>query len=286
MRAQEFITEADDGGFAARAKAYYDALSQLQKLYDRAHDHPETLTADMVKQAAALAKPMGGRRRELTYGSTVGYAIDYITRKYREASFKHGTAQFTGRATTARDMAEQIALHTHGEYQYEKGTVWTTSTGRRHQDPSDYISYPDQDSYDDANAWLAQHGQQVHYREHDGQLSTAIKLGRYIVEPAGVVYGAFGDTPHTVHRLSVRPAATINQGTRQQVDITDQEAARLRDIAQTKSADNIEKFKAIAALFRGQADVQKIIDQSAKINPADKAKLDSIIAGAKNFKER
>jgi exonuclease VII large subunit len=69
-------------------------------------------------------------------------------------------------------------------------------------------------------------------------------------------------------------------------DVTDQQAAALRDIAATKNKNSLELIKAMYDIFQGQQDVRRIIDNSKKIDPRDKAKLDSIIAGAGDFQEK
>jgi hypothetical protein len=77
----------------------------------------------------------------------------------------------------------------------------------------------------------------------------------------------------------------LNQGTRSRVDISDQQAAALKDIADTKNANAMQMIQAMVNVLQGEDNIKQIIDNSKKITPQDKAKLDAIIAGAKNFKE-
>ena len=69
------------------------------------------------------------------------------------------------------------------------------------------------------------------------------------------------------------------------VDITDQQAASLRDIAGTKSANAMAGIQAMVTMFKGEEALKQVIANSKKITPADKMKLDKIIAGAANFQE-
>jgi len=78
----------------------------------------------------------------------------------------------------------------------------------------------------------------------------------------------------------VRLAASINQGVRTKADITDQQAAALKDIAATKNANAMTGIQAIMSILQGEADIKRVIDNSRKIDPRDKAKLDAIIAAA------
>jgi hypothetical protein len=201
--------------------------------------------------------------------------------RYREAQIQSGTMpEFQGRANTAADMARQIAQQTRGRYDYNFPRTWTTGYGQRYRDPQDYIVYPDEQSYEDAWQWIQGKGQKVHYYDNFKHLNTAIKIGRYIVEPASFTRGAFSDTPETTHRMSVRLAASINQGVRTKADITDQQAAALKDIAATKNANAMTGIQAIMSILQGEADIKRVIDNSRKIDPRDKAKLDAIIAAA------
>jgi hypothetical protein len=47
----------------------------------------------------------------------------------------------------------------------------------------------------------------------------------------------------------------------------------------------MQMIQAMVNVLQGEDNIKQIIDNSKKITPQDKAKLDAIIAGAKNFEE-
>ena len=47
----------------------------------------------------------------------------------------------------------------------------------------------------------------------------------------------------------------------------------------------MDKIKSILGMFKSQQEAQRVIAQSGKIDPRDRARLNAIIAGAANFKE-
>jgi len=278
MKAHEFLPEAKDYW-----NDIYPAQVEIENILYSKKYYSE-FTAEDLQQILQLSK-ITGRRQKLRSGITVGQVIDEIKTALLQKSKKQGTLpEFTGRATTALDMANQIAAHTNGQYKYSKGRTWTTGYGDRYSDPSDFVQYDDKSSYDDALEWITSKGKQIHYQQ-GSKVRTAIQIGKFAIEPDIVTYGAFGDNPSTVYVLSVRSAASLNQGTRSKVDITDQQAASLKDIADTKNTNSLNLIKSILGTLKGEQEIKRIIDQSSKITPADKAKLDQILAGAHNFKE-
>jgi hypothetical protein len=281
MRANEFLSE--------KSKDYserYAALSEIEKIrFDPKIKYWRQYTPEMLQRVIQLSK-ITGRAMRMSNNNTVGGFIDRMKEEILIAQKKSGKLpEFTSRANTARDMAKQIAVYTNGEYDYNKGITWTTGYGQRYRDPSDYVIYSDKNSYVDAWQWVESRGKKVHYYDNFKHLNTAIQIGKYIIEPATTVRGAFSDNPITTYRISVRGSSAVNQGVRRQADITDQQASALKDIASTKNANAMEMIKALMNVFKGEEDVKQIIDNSKKITPQDKAKLDKIIAGAKNFKE-
>lgn len=288
MKIKDIITEAskdwNERGAAER---------EIQKMLYTADGKGrgwDSFTADEVKKAVKLSKITG--RRTTMYipgyqrGLTVGSAVDQMVKGYREAQASSGQMpEFTGRASTTRDMTDQIAMQTSGRYLHRGGRTWTTGYGDRYKDPTDHIQYPTREAYDDAWAWLESKGKKVYYRDSFKTLQTAIQIGRYIAEPASVTRGAFRGDPQTDHLISVRTAKVINQAVRTQVDMTDQQAAALKDIADTENANAMAQIQAMLAILQGQDDVKKVIASSQKLDPRDKAKLDAIISGAQNFKD-
>ncbi len=286
MRARDFVNERSKD-YHERERAVDEFEDTLGKL-DLAEY--QGLTPDIIRRMKQLVQIFGRGRtiyagpRNDKFGSA-GSVLDGLVNRYRKAEIKAGRMpEFAGRANTAHDMAQQIAQQTRGRYDYNMPRTWVTGAGQRYRDPQDYIVYPDEQSYEDAWEWIQSRGQKVHYRDNFGSLNTAIKIGRYVVEPASVTRGVFSKNPETTHRMSVRSAAAINQSVRSQVDITDQQAAALKDIAATKNSNAMAGIQAMMAVLQGEQDVKDIIDRSRKIDPRDKAKLDAIIAGAQNKK--
>jgi hypothetical protein len=270
------------------------AAEQIAKILDSSKGTQwGDYTLEQLKQIQQLAKITGRRYsiwqskklgREMRVGSIIDLMSEFVRKKQRDSG---EMPEFTGRAATAKDMAKQIALQTNGRSEWRHGTTWTDGrTGRRHRDPQDYVAYgSDKAAYDDAWKWIEGKGKKVHYKDNFGDLKTAVQIGNYIIQPSTKTRAAFSDNPTTEYSVSVRSAKAIGQPTRTKQDITDQQAAAIRDIANTRGENAMQMIKALIDVLDGEKDVQRVIDQSKKIDPRDKAKLDQIIAGADNFKE-
>jgi hypothetical protein len=232
---------------------------------------------------AAVIRAGGG------WGDSIGTAgglLDNMIHYYRLNQAKSGVMpKFTGSATNAKDLANQIAIQTNGQYHQRYARTWTTNLGRRYKDPSDFVEYRTQDDYDTAWEWIESKGRKVYYYDHFKHLNTAVKIGKFIVEQATTVRNAFSDNPETTYAISVRTAAVINKAVRAQADITDQQAAALKDIASTKTQNALQGIKMLMRVLKDQEDIKSAIANSAKLDSRDKAKLDQIIAGAKDFRE-
>jgi len=281
MRSKEFIREKSQDYQERR-----NALTEIEQIIF----NPEIktwsgYTIDMMKRVMELAK-VTGRAQRMRNNTTVGSVVDKLKQELLNQQKQAGKLpDFKASDTTARNMARRIALYTNGHYESRNALVWTSGrTGRRSKDASDFVVYSDKQGLNDALAWAESMGKKVHYREGD-TLHTAIQLGRYVIQNATSVYGVFSDTPRSVYAISVRSAAALNQGVRRLADITDQQATALQDIANTKNANAMEMIKAMMNVLSGEANLKTIIDNSKKITPRDKAKLDAIISNAGNFKE-
>jgi hypothetical protein len=269
------------------------AGSQIAKILDNNKGTQwDDYTPEQLKQIQQLAKITGRRHgiwqskklgREMQVGRIVDLMSKYVQQKQRDSG---QMPEFTGRAATAKDMANQIALQTNGDATWRPGTTWTSGrTGTRHRDPQDHVLYKDKQSYNDAWQWIESKGKKVHYKNNFDDLRTAIQIGSYIVEPSSRTRSPFGAKPETEYSVSVRSVKAIGQPTRTKQDITDQQAAAIRDIANTRGENAMKMIQALIDVLDGEQDVKRVIDQSKKIDPRDKAKLDKIIAGAGNFKE-
>jgi len=269
------------------------AGSQIAKILDNNKGTQwDDYTPDQLNQIQQLAKITGRRHgiwqsKKLGGEMQVGRIIDLMSKYVQQKQRDSGQMpKFTGRAPTAKAMSQQIAVQTNGETTWRPGTTWTSGrTGIRHRDPQDHIVYKDKQSYDDAWQWIESKGKKVHYKNNFDDLRTAIQIGSYIVEPSSRTRSPFGAKPETEHSVSVRSVKAIGQPTRTKQDITDQQAAAIRDIANTRGENAMKMIQALIDVLDGEEDVKRVIDQSKKIDPKDKAKLDKIIAGAGDFKE-
>jgi hypothetical protein len=290
MKAHEIITEA-----SRDPEQIKQAAREIAQMVLKFRENQfSQITADDVKKMNQLVKITGRgyniSDRPYTFGNTLGRAGDLLDRvmvNYRKSQFSSGQMpEFTARAPTASDMAQQVAIQTGGKYQYQRPQTWSTRSGQRYRDPSDFIVYKDKDSFDDAWEWLQSKGKPARYYDRSGNLVSVLKIGRYIFDESSETTGFFSGSPETKYRISVRAASSMSSGGRTVADVTDQQAAALRDIAATKNKNSLELVKAMYDVLQGQQDVQRIIDNSKKIDPRDKAKLDSIIASAGDFREQ
>jgi hypothetical protein len=288
MRATEFVAEASRDPEEIKQAA----REIVQLVLGFRENQFSQITADDVKKMNQLVK-ITGRGYNISdrpFGNTLGRAGDLLDRvmaNYRKSQFGSGQMpEFTARAPTASDMAQQVAIQTGGQYQYQRPQTWSTRSGPRYRDPGDFIVYKDRDSFDDAWQWLESRGQSARYYDRSGNLVSVLKIGRYIFDESSETTGFFSGSSDTKYRISVRSASSMSSGGRTVADVTDQQAAALRDIAATKNKNSLELIKTMYDIFQGQQDVRRIIDNSKKIDPRDKAKLDAIIASAADFQEK
>lgn len=279
MKIYELLSEAPLSK-QEREQRRFDGYREFRKLAMPIYGDKRAPTDEEMQQLTKFVK-MAGRNQRLPDRYTTGSMFDELLFKYRREQTKSGKMpEFTGQAATAEDMARQIATQVNGRYQFKHGMRWRRSSGGSYKDPEHFVSFDDnKDAQDDAVEWLASKGKSVHY--HDGdQLRTAYKIGKYLVEPT-YSQERIGATPD--YLLSVRSANALkNTSIRSVQDITDQQAAALRDIANTKTANAMKQLQALMGIMKGQQDLEKVISNSKKIAPQDKAKLDAIIANAKS----
>ncbi len=282
----EGILDEVSSNWEERIKAQ-ERIADLVQSREKWEDHP----IDDINEMKKLVKIVG--RATVIYDSdnyrklgTAGGLLNLMTHYYNQKQLQSGTLpQFDSAVASSQYFARQIAMHTNGTYNHRYARVWTTSHGQRYKDPSDYVEYNSKDDLDSAWQWIESKGKKVYYYDHFKHLNEAVKIGKFIVEPASYTARAFSDSPETVHAVSVRSAAVINKSVRRQVDISDQQANALKDIAATKNKNALEGIKLIMSILQGEQDVKSVIDNSKKLDSNVKAKLDAIIAGAANFKE-
>lgn len=255
--------------FVELQKLYLELL-ELYKAVDL-----RAITDDEMNRVSTIVKTIGRKYSPNRRSYTAGQILDFIKQDYRKQQFKSGQKPKLDLTGNTQDIATQIAMHTNGYYRYRRPIKWTSEkTGRQYVDPSTFIEYDDEQSYEDGWEYVKSLGKEVHYNDSMNVLRTAIKIGKFIFEPA-----------HKTLGISVTTTAVLKNPLRQVQDITSQQAATLHDIANTKFQNTVAQLNAIVDLFQGQQNIKQIIDNSKKVTPQDKAKLDAIIAGAKNFKD-
>lgn len=298
MRTNEFITEKS-ANWLERDKAAEELVVLFHSIYPQSIPKgvkkktiPITDVDAAVKRAKQLLNIAGRATTAVTWGGyryTSGGLFDAIVKKAHELRMKSGVAvPFpTGTSGTLSSFADQLALFfkSFGAVsEWHRGIVWSRSTGGKHKDPERWVIFNSEEERDEAWEIIQSKGKRVYI--HDTMQSAPteyIQVGKVLIDKnarrpwrdEGYDYGVTLQTT----------AITKNTNIYQVRDITDQEAARLRDIANTKNANALEKIQLIMALLKGEEDLKKTIDNSKKITPQDKAKLDAIIAGAANFKE-
>ena len=282
----EGILDEVSSNWEERIKAQ-ERIADLVQSRENWQDHP----IDDINEMKKLVKIVGRAtviRDSDNYRKlgTAGKLLDLMTHYYNQKQIQSGTLpQFDSAVASSQYFARQIAMHTNGTYNHRYARVWTTGHGQRYKDPSDYVEYNSKDDLDSAWQWIESKGKKVYYYDHFKHLNEAVKIGKFIVEPASYTTRPFSDSPETVHAVSVRTAAVINKSVRRQVDISDQQANALKDIAATKNKNALEGIKLIMSILQGEQDVKSVIDNSKKLDSNVKAKLDAIITGAANFKE-
>lgn len=270
------------------------AAEELASMYLAVDDE---LTPELMKKAKKLAAVSGKNNiiyyndpedKDNKYKFRVGDLLQRLYSRYLSQSKKSGKLPpFSASGLTTKSFAETISAHTNGEYDFIHSPAWVTGLGQRHRDPEDHIVYRTDEDLESAWEFLQSKGKKVYFRE-GSILITAIKIGKFIVEKASVTKGVFTDSPSTTYMLSVRSASVINKAHRVQVEISDQEAHRLTDIAATKNKNSMKAIKMMLQWLQSKEDADaalKAITDSPKIDPKVKSILDDIVAGAKNFKE-
>ena len=277
------------------------AIEEFDKLYQKGSFGMDyEWTNDDLARLTQLIKITGRNQRSWLRDAKLGDMLDFVTRKLRTNAAKSGKlAAFTGQAPTARDLAHQITFHTNGTYEYRTPRTWTNGYGQKSRDPSEFVEYANKAAFDDAMEWIQSKGKAIHFKDHSASKSvrTGYKIGNYLISPSISTIGPFSNNPRTSYAISVRSAKALTSGTRVVQDITDQQAAAISDIAATKSENSMASIAAMLNILKGRDELQgimdrskvdvlkNIVDQSKKINMQDKAKLDSIINSAGQFKE-
>jgi hypothetical protein len=289
MLLNEFYTVTNE--VAKTAAERETAAIKFRKIYDPWKNSWEKKNTppseEQIKALVDLSKISGRNYKPYLNSITIGNCVDYITRVYRRLQISSGTMPTFSSTSpaTAKDMAERIAEQTNGSYTSKYGRVWTSSRGGRYRDPQDHIRYKNKEDLDSAWEWCLQRGKQVHYYDSLRTLQTAIRIGRFLVKQASTWSQQFGDD----YLLSVRTVRALQNPLMNVQKITDQQASALRDLAQTRNANALEKIKLLMNILKTKDEqpnllnIKTAIDTAPQIDPRDKAKLDKIIDDAKNL---
>jgi len=293
MKLRELIEAQSKYSFDQRRKA----TDELEQLWNKEKDWTK-YTNDDVKRARELVKIAGRKARVIlsNYPYSAGHLLDVMIRYFQKGQQKKGvTAAFDPKVSTLRAMADQIALHTNGEATAKYGRTFTAGP-YAFKDPSQYVEYKDKDAFDDAVEWIQQRSKPVYYREKAySQLLTAYKIGKFLISDGSAIRNVFSKNPQHYYALAIQSASTLRNRYYDVQDIIDQEAARIKDIADTKNATALEKVKLLiqvlnkkdtdSALADDLDQVEALVKKASTLNAADKAKIQAIISSAKDFKE-
>lgn len=242
-----------------RKKLSYTRHLELELV--KIHKHQNKTTLEDVKQAKAIAKKLGKDYVITINGEafTVDWYVNQIIQNSRRSQFLSTAGlKFDGKATSSRDLAEQIAIHTHGTYETKRGREITTETGQKIKDPIDFVVYSRYYDFEKANDWISSKGEKISYYNEYNVLTNGIKIGKYVIRDATLTLGLSGKCPKKIHSLSVSIRPCIK-------------TSNLSDCLGNVCVDI--------------ADIKRVIDQSKKLVLQDQAKLNAIVASAENFKE-
>ena len=302
MRANEFLNEKskDWQEVSAAGRVLRDLYLRMNaKYFTKQKPAPIPVTdaelPEVLKQAKQAIKISGRSDRVYVSSdgyqtSTSGYLYDQIMLAVQERLQAKGQqVAFPRTGNSIRGFTQTLAQYFKGlnaHYTTSFARKWTRSTGGSYSDPSNHLEFDSEENMDTAWEELVKHGKRVYVKDHPQTSPTEyVKIGPFLIRDGTTVRGAFGNNPETNHRLSITTTGILKNPINQVQDISDQQAASLRDIASTQTQNAMEKLKTLMNIFQGEDDMKRIIDNSKKIAPQDKAKLDAIIAGAQNFKE-
>jgi len=296
MKINELITEA--ATYAERHKA----LDQLSALYAQFHPAsgqskgfklPSGNPVAYAKQAKQLVTIAGRATKSWETRWSAGYTYDQIIGKLERMHLNSGQAlPFpTGAGQVASAFKGSLAryfqaLHATPRSFYARR--WTMGGGGSQKDPEHGIEFPTQAERDEAWEHVESHGKKIYLRDPYDRTTPKeyIKLGKFLLKLGSITRGVFSDNPSSEYFIYIQTMGMTKNPLTAVVDITDQQAASLRDIAGTKSANAMAGIQAMINMFKGEEELKKVIATSKKITPGDKAKLDQIIAGAATFQEQ
>ena len=259
-----------------------EALEKLKLIYNNPEKKSwDEYTDEDLKTVRNIVKIIGRKHSIGGYGKriTSGQFLDILEKTILQKQKKSGNLpEFTGKVSTVKLLAEIIAEYTNGKYVSKWGRVWTTGFGQRTKDPEDHIKYQTEEDFELAWNWIKSKGKEIHYKESPrSELRTGVKIGKFLLQREVTVHRPFSDDSEIEYLISVRTANIINNAGRVKQDITDEQAAVLRDIANTKTDSQMKKIKKILNLLKNEKNIKNTINNSEKINLDDKNVLNNII---------
>lgn len=302
MRRFEFITE----DFADRDQIYRD----FKNIFEKVYNNEITDIMSILPRAKKLAKQLGRRTsvygyvktdyptpgQERYYSSKVGRMIDELENRAYNQQLKSGVSPIfpAGNEASMKQFANNLARYFKGfnaRPDYLRGCTHVTSFGQRYRQSQYGVKFNTQEDLNDAWEIIKEKGKRIYlrtvlYSAELGNLSEFVKIGKYLVRPYFYQQG-FRDPERYLEIITV---SGMQKGKfYKQIDISDQQAQQLIDIANTRF-DNVFKqlellIKVLNAQDQSKDVIKQAIDSSNKIDLATKAKLNKIIAGAKDFKE-
>lgn len=254
------------------------------------------LTPDEIKQlisnAAADVKLVGRTTKTWRSDYDAGNLHDLIVRLGRDllVSANQSLDFPSGRENIARAFTDYLSQYfsSIGIKNIARsfyGRRWTVSSGGSHRDPQNGLEFFSEEDFNRAWETLKSRGKRIYLRGvfRSDPPQEYIKIGKFLLSQGGRVLGAFGNNPTYERYIYVQSASIMRNPLTPKLEISDQQAATLHDIAATRSATAIEKIKQLFGYLEDRDKIRDLISKSEKIAADDKAKLDAIIRGAKDF---
>lgn len=283
----------------ARKKVDWDTSSKAQDAFKYAFDSMggswDNVTSEIAAEMKTAMKSLNradsfysGKNftRQGTYGSVYDRAVLELKKK----AISGGSVEFpTGKEPTVKSFVSHLALAFPGVRSSERSffaKTWTIGSGGKYKDPEFGIQVFSKEDFDDMWEEIQKHGTIVHVKfPLTSAPAKVAKFGKYLVYPSTQIRGAFGDSPETEYFFYVQSSAIFKNDKINKVEITDQEAARLNDFAETKNAAALAGIKAILAHFKSKDDAEQAINKAKRIDPKVKDFLKDMVSKSAAFKE-
>ncbi len=274
-----------------------EAEAEFIKAWSTIDTHDDPIKPEVITTMKAAVKVLGRAYKiytgkGYTLQGTAGNILDRFEQRFKEQQTKLTGAKMpfpTGKEASAVAFKSALSSYFHGYKQIARslyGRVWTTGSGYRHKDPSEAIEFFIEDEFDDAWEEIQKHGKIVYVTKPLSSNPTKmVQLGKYLIYPGTTVRGAFSAKPESDYYIYIQTTAILKNALIKKMEISDQEAAHLNDLAATKNDAAIRGIKAIIDAFKSKEDAEKAIASSKQLTAKTKNILQGIVDGAKDFKE-